>query len=276
MAQTTIEWTDKTWNPVTGCKKVSPGCMHCYAESFARWLQSQQKGRFAQGFTPTCWPDRIGEPLNWHKLSMIFVCSMSDLFQRAVADDFIRQVFNTMQQAPQHTYQLLTKHSDRLRTLSPSLPWAPHIWMGVSVERDDYLYRIDDLRRTRAHLKFVSFEPLLGPLPSLNLEGIDWVIVGGESGLQVRFIDLAWVQSIHEQCREQGVPFFFKQWGHKKHNPNPSDPTIDKGHPSYAKGGCQLDGAVLREWPRILQGGPIAASTTSNGYATSARQGGPQ
>lgn len=276
MAQTTIEWTDKSWNPVTGCKHVSPGCTHCYAEALAERFRGTQGHRFEQGFDITYWPGRLGEPLNWRTPSKIFVCSMSDLFQGAVKKDFIQQVFDAMQKASHHTYQLLTKHSDRLLTLSSSLPWAPHIWMGVSVENARYLKRIDDLRQTDAHLKFISFEPLLGPLPNLDLEGIDWVIVGGESGMQVRFIDLAWVRSIHEQCREQGVPFFFKQWGHKKHNPDPSDPTIDKGHPSHAKGGCQLDGAVIHEWPMILQGGPIAASTTSNGYATSPREKGQQ
>lgn len=276
MAQTTIEWTDKTWNPVTGCKKVSPGCTHCYAEAFAERFRGKRGHHFEQGFDIKYWPDRLGEPLSWRTPSKIFVCSMSDLFQRDVPDDFIRQVFDTMQKTPHHTYQLLTKHSDRLLTLSPSLLWAPHIWTGVSVECEDYLYRIDDLRQTDAHHKFVSFEPLLGSLPNLDLKGIDWVIVGGESGFQARFIDPDWVKSIHKQCRDQEVPFFFKQWGHEKHNPDPSDPTINKGHPSYAKGGCQLDEAVIRKWPSVSHDGSTAASATTNGNATSPRQGGPQ
>jgi len=249
MPRTTIEWTDTTWNPVTGCTKVSPGCTHCYAETFAERFRNVPGHPFEQGFDVTLRPERLDLPASWKAPRMVFVCSMSDLFHEDIPDDFISRVFDTMQRTPRHTYQLLTKRVERLLDLSSSLPWASHVWMGVSVESAHYLHRIDALRRTGAYRRFVSLEPLLGPMPHLDLKGIDWVIVGGESGQQARPIDPSWVQGIRDHCRQQRIPFFFKQWGRAKHNPDPLDPTMVKGHPSYAKGGCQLDGAVIWERP---------------------------
>jgi protein gp37 len=214
----TIEWTEATWNPVTGCTKISPGCQHCYAERMARRLQSMGQPNYANGFKVTTHDHALGLPLAWKKPRTVFVNSMSDLFHRAVPTAFIEQVFNVMTRADWHQYQLLTKRSERLLELNASLPWLPHIWMGVSVENRDYVHRIDHLRETQARVKFLSVEPLLGPLPGLNLRGIDWVIVGGESGPGARPMKSEWVAEIRDQCRDAGTPFFFKQWGgvHKK------------------------------------------------------------
>ena len=247
---TTIEWTDKSWNPVTGCTKVSPGCKHCYAEIMAKRLNTMGQPNYANGFNLTLQPHMLKRPLRWRKPRKIFVNSMSDLFHKDVPLDYIHQVFDVMAQAHWHLFQILTKSAERLEKLSPDLDWAQNIWMGVSVENEDYLHRIDALRRTEAHLKFVSLEPLLGPIPHLDLEGIGWVIAGGESGQNARPIDLSWVQGIRDHCREQGVPFFFKQWGRAKHNPDPDDPTKVKGPRSHPKGGCQLDGELIWEMPR--------------------------
>lgn len=249
MPRTTIEWTDTTWNPVTGCTKVSPGCAHCYAETFSERFRGVPGHPFQQGFDVMLRPERLDLPATWRGSRMVFVCSMSDLFHEKIPEEFILRVFDAMQRTPRHTYQLLTKRAERLLELSPLLPWAPHIWMGVSVENADYLHRVEALRRTGAHRKFISVEPLLGPITRLDLHGIDWVIVGGESGPGARPIDPAWVRAIHDGCRIQGVPFFFKQWGRAKHNPDPNDPTIAKAHPFHAKGGCRLDGAVIWEKP---------------------------
>lgn len=249
MPRTTIEWTDTTWNPVTGCTKISPGCANCYAETFSERFRNVSGHPFEQGFDLVLRPERLDLPATWKHPRMVFVCSMSDLFHEDIPEEFISRVFDTMRGAPRHTYQLLTKRAERLLELSPSLPWASHIWMGVSVENADYLHRIDALRRTGAHHRFVSVEPLLGPIPRLDLAGIDWVIVGGESGPRARPIDPAWVRAIRDCCRTQGVPLFFKQWGRTKHNPDPHDPTIAKDHPFHAKGGCRLDGAVIWERP---------------------------
>ena len=247
MARTTIEWTDTTWNPVTGCTKVSSGCTHCYAEIMAERLQAMGQPNYANGFRTTLHPHMLERPLKWKKPQSIFVNSMSDLFDEDVPPAYIHRVFDVMVLAHWHWFQILTKRAQRLKDLSPELPWAQNIWMGVSVENEDYLHRIDALQRAEAHHKFVSFEPLLGPIPHVDLKGIDWVIVGGESGHKARPIDPAWVRQIRDHCREGGIPFFFKQWGHAKHNPDPTDPTIVKGHDPHAKGGCQLDGEVLRE-----------------------------
>lgn len=254
MSRTTIEWTDTTWNPVTGCTKVSPGCTYCYAETFAERFRNVPGHPFAQGFDLALRPERLDLPATWKDPRMVFVCSMSDLFHEDIPEDFIVRVFDTMRRTPRHTYQVLTKRAERLLTLSPSLPWASHIWMGVSVENAYYLHRIDTLRQTGAHHRFVSIEPLLSQISHLDLEGIDWVIVGGEPGPKARSIDPAWVRAIRDCCRTQGVPFFFKQWGRATHNPDPHDPTMVKGHPSYAKGGCRLDGAVLWERPMGPEG----------------------
>ena len=209
----TIEWTQATWNPVTGCTKASPGCRHCYAERMARRLQAMGQRNYVNGFEPAVHEHALSLPLHWKKPRTVFVNSMSDLFHRDISADFIQRVFNVMWQADWHIFQVLTKRSERLLELSDHLPWPDNIWMGVSVESADYAYRIDHLRATSAATKFLSLEPLLGPLPGLNLEGIDWVIVGGESGPGARPMDPSWVTDIRDQCAQAGVPFFFKQWG---------------------------------------------------------------
>jgi protein gp37 len=213
-----IEWTEATWNPVTGCTKISPGCLHCYAERMAKRLQAMGQANYANGFALTMHDHVVELPLGWKKPRAIFVNSMSDLFHQTVPVGFIQAVFDVMGRANWHQFQLLTKRSDRLLELDSQLCWLPHIWMGVSVENRDYVYRIDHLRKTHAHVKFLSIEPLLGPLPELDLSGINWVIVGGESGPGARPMKREWVAKIRDQCRDSQTPFFFKQWGgvHKK------------------------------------------------------------
>ena len=213
MAETSIEWTDRVWNPVTGCTKISPGCKHCYAERMAKRLEGMGQPNYRNGFKLTLQPQMLDIPLGWKSPQRIFVNSMSDLFHVDVSLEYIRRVFDVMRRANWHQYQILTKRSERLRELSPKLDWPEHVWMGVSVENADYVHRIDDLRHTGAAVKFLSLEPLLGPLPKLNLRGIDWVIVGGESGPGARPMDSRWVKDLRDQCRRADVPFFFKQWG---------------------------------------------------------------
>jgi len=213
MAQSTIEWTDATWNPVTGCTKISPGCKHCYAERMAKRLKMMGQANYRNGFEITLQPHMLELPLKWKTPKRIFVNSMSDLFHTDVPLDYIEQVFSVMRRAHWHQYQVLTKRSERLLELSPRLEWAPHIWMGVSVENKNYVKRVDDLRKTSAHVKFLSLEPLLGPLHKLNLQGIDWAIVGGESGPGARPVDPSWVIDLRDQCVRARVAFFFKQWG---------------------------------------------------------------
>ena len=208
-----IEWTESTWNPVTGCTKISPGCLHCYAERMAKRLQAMGQANYANGFKVVMHEHAVDLPLTWKKPRTIFVNSMSDLFHQRISVDFIKRVFDVMLRANWHQFQLLTKRSERLLELDKQLFWLPHIWMGVSVENRDYSFRIDHLRGTHASTKFLSLEPLLGPLPNLNLSGIDWVIVGGESGPGARPMKREWVIEILEQCQEAKVPFFFKQWG---------------------------------------------------------------
>jgi protein gp37 len=208
-----IEWTGSTWNPVTGCTKISPGCLNCYAERMARRLKAMGQPNYAAGFKPAMHAHALGLPLTWKTPQTIFVNSMSDLFHRDVSTDFILRAFDVMLRADWHLFQILTKRSGRLVQLDSQLPWADHIWMGVSVENIDYVHRIDDLRQTSAAVKFLSLEPLLGPLPGLNLTGMDWVIVGGESGPGARPMDEEWVKDIRDQCLNADVPFFFKQWG---------------------------------------------------------------
>ncbi len=208
-----IEWTESTWNPVTGCTKVSLGCKHCYAERMAERLQAMGQENYRNGFALTLQPHMLELPLRWKRPQTIFVNSMSDLFHREVPLEYIQKVFDVMRRATWHRFQVLTKRSERLRELDAQLEWTPNIWMGVSVENEDYSWRIDDLRATRAALKFLSLEPLLGPLPELDLGGIHWVIVGGESGPGARPMEPAWATDIRDQCLRAGVPFFFKQWG---------------------------------------------------------------
>jgi protein gp37 len=218
--KSTIEWTDSTWNPVTGCTKVSSGCKHCYAETFAERWRGIPGHPYEQGFDLRIWPERLDLPLAWKKPRMIFVNSMSDLFHEKVPLSFIQEVFRTMEKASWHTFQILTKRSERLAETASMLNWPRNVWMGVSIETAKYLSRADHLRKVPAAVRFLSLEPLLGPLGTLDLSGIHWVIVGGESGPGARPIEGAWVRNIRKQCRREGVPFFFKQWGgvRKKRN----------------------------------------------------------
>lgn len=213
MAASAIEWIEATWNPLTGCTKISPGCTHCYAERMARRLHAMGQPRYANGFRLTLHPDALELPLGWRKPQTIFVNSMSDLFHADVPDGFIHSVFDVMARASWHRFQVLTKRSDRLAALAGCLPWLRNVWMGVSVENDRHRFRIDHLRETGAHVKFLSLEPLFGPLHNLDLTGIDWVIVGGESGPGARSLESTWVRDIRDQCATADVEFFFKQWG---------------------------------------------------------------
>jgi protein gp37 len=216
--RTKIEWTEITWNPVTGCSKISPGCRKCYAERMAKRLQAMGQPRYRNGFKLTLQSQALGEPYQWKKPRLVFVNSMSDLFHEEVPLAFIKEVFQVMKNCPQHQFQILTKRSNRLKQLAPYLEWSPNIWMGVSVEDNDFTFRIDHLRSVPAAIRFLSIEPFVGPIPNLNLLGIDWVIVGGESGHGARPMLKNWVQKIRDLCLKQKVPFFFKQWGgmHKK------------------------------------------------------------
>jgi protein gp37 len=237
MATSAIEWTGSTWNPVTGCTKISPGCKHCYAERMAKRLQAMVQPNYARAFELALHPHALGLPLSWKKPQTIFVNSMSDLFLEGIPTEFISQVFEVMTRAHWHTFQVLTKRSKRLAELRRELPWSPNIWMGVSVENGDYAHRIDHLRSTGAAVKFLSMEPLLGPVSNIDLRGIDWVIVGGESGPGARPMKEEWVVEIKEQCLRAGVPFFFKQWGgvRKKRN------------------GRELQGKTWDQMPRVRQ-----------------------
>ena len=211
--RSSIEWTESTWNPVTGCSKISTGCEHCYAERMAERLKAMGQANYINGFKVTLQPHMLELPLHWKKPQTVFVNSMSDLFHEEVPTSYVKKVFDVMRQAQRHSFQVLTKRSERLAEIDHQLTWAPNIWMGVSVETERYRSRIDNLRETRAHVKFLSLEPLLGPLPDLELCGIDWVIVGGESGPKARPIQEDWVIDLRDQCRRNRVPFFFKQWG---------------------------------------------------------------
>jgi protein gp37 len=213
--KTHIEWTHSTWNPVTGCTKISAGCKHCYAERMARRLEGTGQPRYRNCFDVTLQEDLVEQPLSWRKPRVIFVCSMGDLFHEDVPDDYIKRVFETMKRADKHVFQVLTKRAERLAMLADELPWPSNVWAGVTVERADYVSRIDMLRRVPAQVRFLSLEPLLGPLPNLKLAGIGWVIVGGESGPGARPIKADWVRDIRDQCDMANVPFFFKQWGGK-------------------------------------------------------------
>ena len=215
MATTSIEWSDATWNPLTGCTKISPGCKRCYAETLSRRLKLMGQYNYRNEFQLTLHDHMLEVPLTWKKPRKVFVNSMSDLYHRDVPEEFIRKVFDTMTRANWHQYQILTKRAERLEQLASSLPWGPHIWQGVSVENADYTFRIDHLRRTPVQVRFLSIEPLLGPIPELDLSGIHWVIVGGESGANARPMELEWVASIRKACKRQKVPLFVKQTGEK-------------------------------------------------------------
>ncbi len=232
---TKIEWTESTWNPVTGCTKISAGCANCYAERMARRLQAMGQPNYARGFAVTTHPKILELPLRWKKPQSIFVNSMSDLFHEDIPVAFLRRVFRVMNEAYWHRFQVLTKRAERLAAIASTLQWSRNIWMGVTVEDRRCVSRIDCLRRVPAAVKFLSLEPLLGPLPALDLTGIDWVILGGESGPGARPMEPHWVTDIRDQCQAADIPFFFKQWGgfHKK------------------KAGRKLDGRIWSEMPEV-------------------------
>ncbi len=209
----TIEWTEATWNPVTGCDKVSPGCAHCYAETFAERWRGVSGNAYEQGFDLKLWPQRLAYPAKWKKPRVIFVNSMSDLFHESIPDDYIARVFEVMVEADHHVYQVLTKRHQRMVELAPRLPWPSHIWMGVSIENRRFVHRADYLRQVPAAVRFVSAEPLLGRLEGLNLDGIDWLIAGGESGPKHRPVKEEWITYARDLALESGTAFFFKQWG---------------------------------------------------------------
>lgn len=213
MKSTKIEWTESTWNPVTGCPKVSSGCKNCYAEPMSNRLKAMGDHKYSNGFSLTLHPESLNQPYNWKKPRLIFVNSMSDLFHPEIPDKFIEDVFNTMNNTRHHIYQVLTKRSERLKELSSKLIWTDNIWMGVTIEESGYLYRMDDLKEVSSSIRFLSLEPLLGDLGLIKLDGIHWVIVGGESGPGARIMKEEWVNRIKEQCVSQNVLFFFKQWG---------------------------------------------------------------
>lgn len=231
-----IEWTDATWNPVTGCRQVSTGCDHCYALTFAERFRGVPNHPYQQGFDLKLWPERLNLPLQWKKPKRIFVNSMSDLFHKDISDEYIRQVFEVMAQADWHIFQVLTKRSPRLARLGRTLPWAPHIWVGVSIETDQYCWRADHLRQVPASTRFISAEPLLGPLDHLKLDGIHWLITGGESGPKHRFCDPQWVRDLRDRCQESSTAFFHKQWGGR----------------TPKAGGRMLDGRTWDEYPGML------------------------
>src|SRR4051794_19509726 len=228
-----IEWTEATWNPVTGCDKVSPGCAHCYAETFAERWRGIPGHPYEQGFDLRLWPERLDQPLRWKRPRTIFVNSMSDLFHESIPDHFVEEVFRVMGKADWHIFQILTKRHERLAELAPLLTWHPNVWMGVSIENRRFVHRADYLREVPAAVRFISAEPLLGPLEGLDLTGIDWLIAGGESGPRHRRCDADWVQALRDRCQAEGVAFFFKQWG---------------GRTSKA-GGRVLDGQTHDAWP---------------------------
>ena len=230
-----IEWTETTWNPVTGCTKISTGCQNCYAYTLAKRLKAMSNPRYINGFDITLHDDLIDKPLFWKSPRKIFVNSMSDLFHENIPIEFIEKIFTTMNKAHWHTFQVLTKRSDNLKKLSPLLKWTKNIWMGVTVESYSEKYRIDDLKETDAAIKFLSLEPLLSSLGEIDLSKIDWVIVGGESGPKARPMNIEWVREIRDQCIEQNTPFFFKQWGgvNKKKNGRLLDGKLWDEYPHY-------------------------------------------
>lgn len=229
-----IEWTNATWNPVTGCDQVSPGCAHCYAKTFAERWRGVPGHPYEQGFDMRLWPERLEQPLKWKRPRMIFVNSMSDLFHEDIPFGFIERVFEVMGKAEQHVFQILTKRDQRLAELADDLPWHPNIWMGVSIENRRFVGRADSLRNVDAAVRFISAEPLLGPLEGLDLTGIDWLIAGGESGPRHRPVKTEWILELRDRCLNEGVAFFFKQWGGAR-------PT---------SGGRVLDGRTWDEMPR--------------------------
>jgi len=232
-----IEWTEVTWNPITGCTKISEGCLNCYAEKMAKRLNAMGQDKYRNSFKVTLHPNCLNEPLNWKKPQVIFVCSMSDLFHKNVPDEYIKQVFEVMNKANWHTFQVLTKRSKRLAQLAPELNWTDNIWMGVTVESQAQKHRISDLTKIPAKIKYLSVEPMITPIKPIPLKGINWVIVGGESGPGSRPIKEDWITYIRDKCFDSKVPFFFKQWGgtNKK------------------EAGCLLQGEHWKQYPILKQ-----------------------
>jgi len=249
--RSSIEWTEATWNPVTGCTKVSPGCAHCYAETFAERFRGVPGHPYERGFDLQLRPERLNQPLEWKRPRLIFVNSMSDVFHPDVPIEFIQLIFDTMVRADRHTFQVLTKRSERLAELASQLPWPNNVWMGVSVENKRWTSRIDDLRTVDAAVRFLSCEPLLGPL-KLDLSDIHWVIAGGESGRKARPMRPEWVRSVRDQSRAAGVPFFFKQWGVH----NESGDRVGR-----VRGGRQLDGRAWDGFPIVYSKRRCCADT---------------
>jgi protein gp37 len=239
-----IEWTQASWNPTTGCDKVSPGCAHCYAETFAERWRGVPDHPYRQGFDLTLWPQRLDIPLRWRRPRLVFVNSMSDLFHEEIPDEFIAEVFEVMGRAHWHTFQILTKRKERLAEIAPTLDWHPNVWMGVSVENRRYVERADVLREVPAAVRFISAEPLLGPLYGLDLDGIDWLIAGGESGARHRRVREEWLLDLRDRCLDEGVAFFFKQWGGVRSK----------------TGGRLLQGRTYDEMPTARGRAPLAAA----------------
>lgn len=247
---TGIEWTERTWNPVTGCTKVSPGCKHCYADRMAKRLKAMRNWKYSNGFEVTCHSETLAEPDRWTKPQIVFVNSMSDLFHEDVSVEFIQKVFGTMNVVDRHQYQVLTKRPERALELAGELAWSENVWMGVSVENANYVHRIDLLRLIPAKVRWLSLEPLLGPLNHLDLTNIDWVVVGGESGPGARPMDPDWVRDIRDQCVAANVPFFFKQWGGTRKK----------------KAGRELDGRTWEEMPLCIASQEEQASEEDSQY----------
>jgi protein gp37 len=233
MGNTKIEWTDVTWNPMTGCTPISDGCKNCYALKMANRLKAMGQKRYTNGFKVSLHPDLLEEPLKWRKPRMVFVNSMGDMFHEEIPLEYIQRVFRTMKEADRHIFQVLTKRSSRMLELAPYLPWPDNVWLGVTIESAKYSYRADNLRKTASKIKFLSIEPMIGPVDELSLTGIDWVIVGGESGPQARAIEQEWTLAVRDNCVSKNIPFFFKQWGGR----------------NKKKSGRLLEGKVWNQFP---------------------------
>lgn len=244
-----IEWTETTWNPSTGCDKISAGCKFCYAENWAKMHKNRGIEQYKDGFGFRIAEKRLHYPINWEDPKIIFVNSMSDLFHEKMPTEYLKKVFDVMNNTPQHIYQILTKRIEKVIELDERIIWTDNIWLGVSVENNLTLTRIEKLKLTRASLKFVSFEPLLEDLDNLNLSGIQWIIVGGESGKNARKIELDWVLKIKNECEVNGIPFFFKQWGKRAFNPDQMDSTINRNHKLHARGGCMIKQKIYKQTP---------------------------
>lgn len=240
--RSTIEWTEATWNPVTGCTKVSPGCAHCYAETFAERFRGVPGHPYEQGFDLRIWPERLELPLRWRRSRLVFVNSMSDLFHPAIPEEYVGRVFEVMEAAGRHTFQVLTKRPERVVELAAKLPWPTNVWIGVSIENRRWVQRADLLRSVPAAVRFISAEPLLGPLDQLDLDGVHWLIAGGESGIGHRPVQVEWLRDLRDRCDAAGVAFFFKQWGGR----------------TPKAGGRTLDGA---EWSQMPARHPAALAS---------------